>query len=242
MPIRLRLLPVLLGLGGAIAFAANPVEGQILPFRQAEVSAPVPSRLVELKVAEGASVQEGQPLAQLYGRLEELDMQRAKVLLERREFEAKGAKRLFDNKIIPEAKALESRIDLDLARLQYEAAAEQVRLRTILAPFAGVVVARYREVGESVSTTQPLFRLLDLSQVLVACAVEAKSIAGWTLGRKVMVQVPDAPGLGALEGEVTVLDPCADAAGMVRVKVVVPNPEGRIRAGLRAVVELGAAK
>jgi RND family efflux transporter MFP subunit len=228
-------------LGALPAQAGALLEGQVLPFRQVEVSAPVSSRITEMRVKEGEAVKAGQPLAMLYGKLEELEMQRAKALLERREFEAKGAKRLYDNKVIPEARALESRIDLELARLQYETAAEQVRLRTILAPMDGVVVTRYREEGEAVSGAQPMFRLMDLSRVLIQCAADPASLAGLTPGRKVRVLVPEAAGAPQVEGEVVLVDPCADASGKVRVRVLVPNPEGRIRAGLRAQVQLPEA-
>ena len=222
---------------GAISGTAGAlIEGRVLPYRQVEVSAPVSSRITEVRVQEGQTVKAGQPLALLYGKLEELEMQRAKALLERREFEAKGAKRLYDNKIIPEARALESRIDLELARLQYETAVEQVRLRTILAPMDGVVVTRYHEEGEAVAGAQPMFRLMDLSRVVVQCAASPASLAVLVPGRKVRVLLAEPGGTASVEGEVVLVDPCADAAGKVRVKVVVPNPEGRIRAGLRAQV------
>jgi RND family efflux transporter MFP subunit len=230
------LLASALILGTIPAPAGTPLEGRVLPYRQVEVSAPVSSRITEVRVQEGQTVKAGQPLALLYGKLEELEMQRAKALLERREFEAKGAKRLYDNKIIPEARALESRIDLELARLQYETAAEQVRLRTILAPMDGVVVTRYHEEGEAVAGAQPMFRLMDLSRVVVQCAASPSSLAALVPGRKVRVIVAEPGGTASAEGEVVLVDPCADAAGKVRVKVVVANPEGRIRAGLRAQV------
>ncbi|HJV48716.1 MAG TPA: efflux RND transporter periplasmic adaptor subunit [Geothrix sp.] len=241
MPLRVLLLSVLM-LGSLHARAGAQIEGTVLPYRQVEVSAPVSSRIVEMKVKEGDAVKEGQPLALLYGRLEELEMQRAKALLERREFEAKGAKRLYENKIIPESKALEMRIELDLARLQYESAAEQVRLRTVLAPMDGVVVARTHEVGESVSTAQPLFRILDLSRVMVQVAVGPRTVASLAPGQKVRVSLPQTPESSELKGEVALVDPCADAEGKVRVRVVVENPERRIRSGVKAVVELPGAK
>jgi RND family efflux transporter MFP subunit len=217
--------------------AKGPVEGVVLPFRQVEVSSPVSSRILELKVKEGDSVKEGQPLALLYGKLEELEMQRAKTLLERREFEAKSSKRLYDNKIIPEAKALESRIDLDLARLQYETAAEEVRLRTVVAPLDGVVVSRTRETGESVATAQPLFRILDLSKVVVQIAVGPSALTGFAPGKKVRVSLPQVAEPANAEGEVILVDPCVNAEGKVRVRVLVDNADRRIRAGLKALVE-----
>jgi RND family efflux transporter MFP subunit len=238
MSLRSLLLPTLLLLGPASAAAGFPIQGQVLPFREAEVSAPVSSHILELKVKEGDAVKAGQPLALLYGKLEELEMQRAKVLLERREFDAKGAKRLYDSRIIPEAKALESRIDLDLARLQYETAAEQVRLRTIVAPMDGVVVARTHEVGEAVTTAQPLFRILDLSRVLVQCAVDPVTVAVLTPGKKVKVQLLAPAGGRDFEGEVVFVAPCADAEGRIPVRVMVENPGGRIRSGLKAQVLL----
>ncbi len=224
--------------GARPIFAGVPLEGLVLPYRQVEVAAPVSSRITEMKVKEGDAVKEGQPLALLYGKLEELEVQRAKVLLERREFEAKGAKKLYENRIIPEAKALEARIDLDLARLQYETAAEQVRLRTILAPMDGVVVTRTREVGETVSTAQPLFRILDLSKVVVQIEVEPGQLATLVPGRRVRVSFPQADQQTFSEGEVVLVDPCTNAEGRVRVKVVVENPERRIRSGIKALVDL----
>jgi membrane fusion protein, multidrug efflux system len=220
------------------AAAAAPIEGLILPNRQSEVCAPVASRILELKVGEGEAVKAGQTLALLDGKLEELEMKRAKLLLERREFEAKSTQRLYDSRILPEARALETRIELELARLHYETAVQQVRLRTVVAPMDGVVVARSREVGESVSSAQPLFRIQDLSRVLVQCAVAPETLGALKPGQKLRVQLlPLAPG-GIFEGEVVLVAVCADSEGKVQVKVAVENPDRRIRPGLRAQVEL----
>jgi RND family efflux transporter MFP subunit len=224
------------------ALAMSPTEGLILPVRQVELCSPVSSRIVDLKVREGDVVKEGQTLALLYGRLEELEMQRAKALLERREFDAKGAKRLYENKIIPESKAMETRIELDLARLQYETAVEQVRLRTVLSPLDGVVVARHGEVGESVAVAQPLFRILDLSRVMVQLTVPPKALNGLGPGDRVRVTLPQAGEPLCAQGEVSLVDPCADAEGRVRVRVLVDNPERKIRSGLKALVELPGPK
>lgn len=219
------------GLWAALAFARTPeVEGLVLPHRKAELCAAVAGRILDMKAAEGQAVKEGQVLAALDGRLEELEMQRAKVLLERREFEAKGARRLYDNKIIPEAKALESRIDLDLARLQYETATQQVKLRSVVAPFDGVVALRTHEPGESVAPGMPLFRLLDLSRVWVVCNLDPALLEAFPLGRRVQVVVGTEP---PAAGEVAFVAPEAEAPGLVRLKVVVDRPGPALRPGLK---------
>jgi hypothetical protein len=44
-------------------------------------------------------------------------------------------------------------------------------------------------------------------------------------------------GAPLFQGEVVLIEPRAEASGLFPVKVVVENPELRIRAGLRALVE-----
>jgi len=236
-PLGLRVIPLLLvhALSGR---AAAPVEGLVAPYRQATLSAPVASFIVDLKVREGDPVQAGQLLAQLYSRLEELELQRAKALLERREYEARGAKNLFDNRIIPEAKALESRLDLELARLSCETAAEQLRLRSVTAPIDGLVVEQSREVGEAVSPSQPLFRIMDLSKVFIVCGLKPEQTGRAAPGRKLTVRIPQLEGLPSFQAEVVFVAPHTDASGHFRLKLLADNPGSRIPAGLKALVEL----
>ncbi len=216
--------------------AGEPMEGVVVPYRQVEVCAPVSSFIVELKVKEGEPVKAGQPLALLYGKLEELEMQRAKMVLTRREYEAKAAKNLYANKVIPETKALESGYELEMARLNYETAMENVKLRTILAPIDGLVVEKCRDLGEAVSSAQPVFRILDFSKVIVLCAVKSEKMGRLTVGQKVNARIPQLEGAPTFPGEIVLVDPHADSAGLFRVKVLVDNPDLRIRVGLKAVV------
>jgi RND family efflux transporter MFP subunit len=220
------------------AQAAVPVPGLVLPFRQVALSAQVSSHIVEMKVQEGDAVTAGQPLARLYGRLEELELARAKVRLERCEFEAKGVKRLFDSKVLPEAKALEARLELELARLACESAAEQVQARTLAAPIDGLVVERYRDLGEAVAQAQPVFRLLDLSKVWILCKVQADLGPRLGPGQKLVVRIPQLGAAEACTGEIVLVDPQVDAEGLVRLKLRIDNPGQRIRPGLKALVEL----
>lgn len=221
--------------------AAPTLEGTVQPYRKVEVSAHVSSHIVDLKAAEGDTVKAGQPLAQLYVRLEELEMKRSKALLDRREYEAKGARNLFDNRVIPESRAMESRIDLELARLNFETAAEQVRLRTILAPIDGLVVERTRELGEAVGASQVVFRILDLSKATILCTARPDKVARLVPGQKLTVHVSIPEGMPALQAEVVLVSPCPDASGLMRLKLLVRDPAPGLRAGLKALVNLPEA-
>lgn len=231
----------LLPLAALSLHAATPAsptyDGIVLPFKEVVVSAPVPSTLVELDVKEGDTVKAGQPLARLYSRLEELDMARAKAALEKREFDARGAERLFADKIIPEDKAIEARIERDLAKLQFDMAAEQVRIRTITAPLDGLIVEKLHEVGEAVSPSLPLLRIVDISRVYVQFYVRVEELEHLRVGQPLTSRFALLNNGQPFQGTVDFIDPRVDAAsGLLRVKVIVENPARLIKAGMRAEV------
>jgi membrane fusion protein, multidrug efflux system len=217
-------------------------DGLVLPFKEVIVSAPVQSSIQSLNYKEGDTVKAGAVLARLYGRIEELDMQRAKAALEKREFDFKGSKNLYADKIISEDEALKNKIELELARLQAEQAAELFNQRTILAPIDGLVVERMREIGESVTATQPMFRLVDIDQVYVQFYLHSEQLVRLHVGDTVQVRCASGSGMdkaSTFAGKIDFIDPRVDAAsGLLRVKVLVPNPQHLIKPGLRAEVTL----
>lgn len=228
----------------AVVASAEPLkfDGLVLPFKEVVVSSPVQSTVESIAFREGDSVKAGAVLARLYGRIEELDMLRTKAALEKREFDFKGSKNLYADKIISEDEALKNKIELDLARLQAEQASELFRQRTIVAPINGVLVERKLEVGETVTATQPMFRLVEIDQVFVQFYLPSDYQRRLKIGDVVKVSCAVGnkdEGARTFEGKVDFIDPRVDAAsGLLRVKVLLANPDLVIRPGLRADVLL----
>lgn len=237
-------------LAGFLSIACLPVavladlarlDGIVLPFREVVVSAPVQSTIVSVAVREGDTVTSGQRIAQLYSKLEELDQKRAKAILEKRVFDHRGTKRLFDDKIVPEDKELEARIELELAQLQHDIAAENVRIRAITSPLDGIVVERLREAGESVTATQPLFRIIDISRVYVQFFIRAEELPHFAPGQKLTARFDALKDSRPFTGQVDFIDPRVDASsGLMRVRLLIDNPGHVIKAGMRATVDATA--
>lgn len=233
-------LPLIVFAAAPAAFAVpGTFDGLVLPFKEVVVSSPVQASIDAIMVKEGDTVAVGTPLAQLYSRIEQLDMLRTKADLEKKDFDFKGSKNLFAEKIISEDEALKNKIELELAKLQYETAAEIYRQRSITAPIAGIVVEKLHEAGESVTPSQPLFRLVDISKVYVQFYVKAEDLSLIHTGDTMRVRCPVIGADRIFRGKVDFIDPRVDAAsGLMRVKVLLPNPEGEIKAGIRAEVSL----
>lgn len=216
-------------------------DGLVLPFKEVVVSSPVQSSLTTQPFKEGDTVREGAVLAKLYSRVEELEMLRAKAALEKKEFDYKSASNLFADKIISKDEELKNKIELDLARLQYEQAAELFNLRTISAPISGLIVERNREVGETVSASQPLFRLVDISRVFAQFFVTAEDARALRVGDRLNIRCQVADPQRVFVGTIDFIDPRVDAAsGLMRVKVLIDNSDGALKPGLRAQTQFAA--
>ena len=212
-------------------------EGIVLPFKEVVVSSPVQSTITEVAHKEGDHIRAGDVLARLYNRIEELDMHRTQAAVEKREFDFQGSKNLFAEKIISEDEAMKNRIELELARLQAEQAKEIFRQRTIVAPINGVIVEQMREIGEAVTASEPMFRLVDIDRVYVQIYVQVEEAAALKHGDSLSVRCRAVDRDAVFVGRVEFIDPRVDAAsGLVRIKVLVDNPGHTIKPGLRAEV------
>lgn len=230
----------LLGLVSPVLAADRaPFDGLVLPFKEVVVSSPVQSTIESILVKEGDRVTTGQLLAQLNAKVEKLDMDRAKAAVEKKEFDFKSSKNLYNDKIVSEDEALKNKIELDQARLDYDIATEVFKLRSITAPVSGIVVEKLREAGEAVTAAQPMFRIVDISQVYVQFYIRAEDLPVVKVGDAMQVRCPVLDPQKVYVGKVDFVDPRVDAAsGLMRVKVLLANPTGEIKAGVRAEVTL----
>lgn len=171
----------------AVAGAGTPVlsaSGYVVPRRKAVVSAKIQGRLSELRVEEGSRVKEGEILARLESADYEAqveralaDVQRAEADLEEsrrqdrlaRDLERQGVgsrdqKEAADSRVkIAEAALAQARADLALNRAFFQNT-------LIRAPFAGVVLKKMAEVGESVAPIPPGVNISTSSGAIVALA------------------------------------------------------------------------
>jgi len=214
-------------------------DGLVLPIREVTIASPVEARVEALNAREGDRVEAGATLVELYAEMEKLEARRAAAAVEKREFEYKSSQNLFQDKVISEDEALQSRVELDLAKLTFEMAEERVALRRLQAPISGVVVERLFERGEMVRPSEPILEIVDLTEVFVQFYVRAEDLTAVRVGGQASVTFPGIEDKSVWSGAVEFIDPRVDAAsGLLRVRIRLANPDGVIKAGLRARVSL----
>jgi membrane fusion protein (multidrug efflux system) len=219
--------------------AAAEAEGVLLPYKEVTVSAAVQGILATVNVKEGDAVTADALLASLIDRVEAAEVKRFAKVLEQKEFAAQGASNLYRDKVVSEGEAIEKRIDRDIAKLQHEIAQEQLERRKIRSPISGLVVEKKKEAGEAVDVNEPVFRLVDISRVYLQVFIEATAALKLTHGQPVTVRFPEYNDT-KWAATVDFINPSIDgASGLVRVKVLIDNPDRKLIAGMRGSVALG---
>jgi cobalt-zinc-cadmium efflux system membrane fusion protein len=112
-----------------------------------------------------------------------------------------------------------------------DASTTTANLYPIKAPFGGVLVSREAVAGEVASTSTPLFVVVDTSRMWLTIHVKLEDAKYVARGLPVRFQT-DAGGVEA-NGNVDWVSPTVDKekTRTVQVRVVLSNPEGRLRAG-----------
>ncbi len=125
---------------------------------------------------------------------------------------------------------------LTSAKGKYEGAAAQLSYSEIRSPIDGVVTERPLYPGETVPTGTPLLVVMDTSSVIARAHIPQAAAVALKVGDAATIT---APGDIQVAGKVTLVSPALDPnSTTVEVWVAAPNPEGSLRPGTTATVEM----
>lgn len=198
------------------------------------LSAPAAGIIGNRPVKEGDFVKAGQTILELDKRLEDLEVNRRKVVLDLRRTELESSKKLFEKTISLSREEMDKKVtEFAVADAEYELAKEQLKRRLIVAPFDGTITALLMDVGEACQAQQGIARLVDTRRCYFICNVEAKSGHNLKAGQTVKLEIESGDQAAPFTGTVYFISPVVDpASGLMRVKIVFENPEAKIRPGV----------
>lgn len=225
------------GVTGGVLEAPGQVEAD--PSRVAFISPRAAGRLERLAASVGDQVRAGQPVAYMTSPTfltAESDLIQAQRRLDALALtrDSAGAAALV--------RAARSRLRLlgadSQAITRLEAGGEPTPELAVLAPFSGSLVEVQAFPGAAVEPGTPIFRLIDLSEVIIAAEVPERNLARLRIGQQASITVAAYPGLvfgGHVKRLKTELDPTTRT---VQAIVHVPNPRRILRPGMFATVRL----
>jgi RND family efflux transporter MFP subunit len=210
---------------------------------------------------EGQFVQQGDVILELEKEQEALEVQRRKLVSESKvevtaaryrvetlRLELETARQLFDStRSVSREELQQKELEYKLAQaeverlqiaeqredLEYRIAQEELRRRIITAPFGGVIVKLFLEVGESCTPQQPLVRIADTSRCRLVIHMEAAASRGLEPQMPIQIRIDGARPSGVLKAMVEFVSPVVDpSSGLREVKVLFDNPGGQINPGM----------
>jgi membrane fusion protein (multidrug efflux system) len=230
--------------------------GQLLAKQRADVSAQVGGEITQILADEGQTVPEGTVVIEIDPDRRRIDLDRARA----RAAEAASAlaesqrqhvrvQELAAKDIASRAQQDQAQTNLEASRSRLQAAqadqgaAERATADSrVTTRFAGVIGRRFVSRGEFVQPGQKLFELVSLDPVEVEFTLPESDASRLVLGLPLDVSVAPYPG-EVFHATVSMISPVVDErTRTLRVKALLPNPDGRLRPGLFARTDLGIAK
>lgn len=127
----------------------------------------------------------------------------------------------------------QAEVEVAVARLEME----RTKVR---APFSGILTDLKVSAGETVSPGQDLVTIVDVREIRIEARVLESEIGRMKLGRAADVRFFAYPGM-VFKGRVRAISPVADPSDRTyTVQVDVDNPEGKIKPGMHAEVDVAA--
>jgi RND family efflux transporter MFP subunit len=226
--------------------------GSVEALRVSTVASEVAGLVVEFAAREGAAITKGQPLAKLRRDNHELNLRAAEAQLLEDEARHKLAERnlerareLFGTKDISQRQLDDAQFEFNAWQGRIEKQkAEIARIKddlehhTIAAPFGGVVVRKFTEIGQWLTEGGPVVELMALDELEVVADAPERYFNRLKVGSRTPVTFDALDGLG-IEGRISAILPRADPqARTFRVKIRIPNRGGRIGVGMLAQIAL----
>ena len=230
------------------------------PHEVVQLGSPVSGLLIEETVDRGDTVRAGQVVASLESSVEvatvaldrvkaaneaAIQAEQEELALDQRNVQRKQS--LAQSQIVnansldelqtkvrqSELKLREAATEQHIAQLTAARSAAQLALKQIHASVNGVVTERKLSAGEYVYEQTPIMTIAQLDPLNVELVLPAERYGSVHVGDRAQVQ-PAEPVGGSFAARVVVVDPVIDAASNTfGVRLLLPNPDTRIPAGIR---------
>ena len=242
--------------------------GTIFPEYESKIGPKISGTIEIVHVDEGDQVKKGQALAQLDQkdlliavrqgqaavRVAEAQLKEAEVKVGNLRKEKERLANLLKKNVISQQKYDDIDTAHSMAVVRVEVikaqilsyrenlamAQQKLKDTVIVAPFSGLIVKRFINKGEFVSTMppSPLFLIMNIDRVKTEVGLPEVHLARINIGNPVEVKVDTYPGI-MFTGKVSTINPMVDPVSRAfKIKVEIPNKDFRLKSGMFARVKI----
>jgi membrane fusion protein, multidrug efflux system len=219
------------------------ITGTVEAERDVTVAAEESGVIREVYVEKGSPVRTGQPLARIDDRVlrAQYDQARSEATLARETFERQ--RRLWeDEKIGSEMNYLRARYGAETAEANVRVLAARLDRTLVRAPIAGMLDARFIEVGSMVAPGSPVARIIDVDPLKVTGGVPERYAGEIRTGAEATVTFDNVRSLEFTGVSRFVGASVNEHNRTFPVEISVPNADGMLKPGMVARVSLARGR
>jgi membrane fusion protein (multidrug efflux system) len=218
--------------------AARGAIGSLVATRGVTLATELPGTVREILFESGSFVRKGTVLVRLDTSTEQAQLASAQAEAALAKVNLERARNLRENESNTPADLDASEARAKQANAAVAALEATIAKKTLRAPFDGRISIRQVELGQVVAPGTPVASLQSVSPIYAEFWLPQQALADVRAGQKARVRTDAFPG-AAWEGEITTVNTEVDVATRnVRVRATVPNPDGKLRPGMFANVEV----
>lgn len=215
-----------------------PAVGTLTAVNGVAVSASVAGLVREIAFESGQKVRKGQLLLKLDTDVEMGDLRSAIADADLAKVTAERQRALTKSEAVSKAAVDKAEAELKVREAKVAGIRATIDKKSVFAPFDGVLGVRKVDLGQYLQPGQAIVSLQDLSVMLADFTVSQKDLAAIAVGEPVRMTTDAWPGR-TFDGTIEAVEPTVDSrTGMVAARARFPNPEGTLRPGLFARIEI----
>jgi len=208
------------------------LNGRTEPARAVTLRTEVEGQVVAIAATRGSVVHKGGIIVQLDQRDRDARLADAKALLEQRELEYDGIKKLQKNNLLSKIQLAQGASQLATSRALIERIKLEIRNTRVIAPFDGILDRLPVEVGSYLKIGDEVGRLLEQDPIIFVGYVSQLERHRLVMGDVGVARL--VTGM-VVEGELRYIASEADPITRTfRVELQIPNPDGSLVSGITA--------
>lgn len=199
--------------------------------RQVDIFSKTVGQIESLPVEEGQAVKKGALLLALDGDDEQLQLDRARVMLNNAKAAYGRIEKSYQKELVSTEEFDVKKYEYDKARADYDLAAHKLEQTKVTAPFGGTIVARTVELGQTVRPSQKLFALASLDPLEADVFLPESQAADLKVGMPIMLSKRD-DFKTPFQGRLLRISPVVDKeTGTVKATLSIDGVPGDVRPG-----------
>ncbi len=207
------------------------ISGPMAPVRGAVLSSQESGPVVDLAAAKGQEVAKGEIIVEQDRTILQADMQSASANLDAQSYNVDKVRKLNKAGKVSRMELLNAESLYEQAKSIAAISQERFQRAAIRAPFDGVIVERYVELGQLLMPGQPVVRIIDPSRLKLEAYLTDQEVAWVKVGTTALVNMGQ--NRGTALGTVTWVGLEADRmTGKFKMELEIPNPDGHLRSGV----------